>query len=160
MSGGSLDYLSVCDDICERRARLKDAIAGLHRARQEGSQAAEALLLRLDDIEALLKEAEYLFDQPCRDAVAVLERWLSCDDSLDQLNEAIRDFPRPHVAPLTEIERRAIDQALRATGGRVALAAKRLGIGRSTIYRKLAERPASPVVAPGRVAATTPGVRS
>jgi DNA-binding NtrC family response regulator len=46
------------------------------------------------------------------------------------------------VVPLAELERRAIDHALRVTGGRVAKAAKLLGIGRATLYRRLAERAA------------------
>lgn len=42
------------------------------------------------------------------------------------------------VAPLREIEREAIRQALAATGGRVGQAAKMLGMGRATLYRRLA----------------------
>jgi len=47
------------------------------------------------------------------------------------------------VVPLEELERRAIEQALRVTGGRVAKAAKLLGIGRATLYRRLAARQAT-----------------
>ncbi|MCA9523931.1 MAG: sigma-54-dependent Fis family transcriptional regulator, partial [Myxococcales bacterium] len=43
------------------------------------------------------------------------------------------------VVPLTEVERRAIQQALRVCGGNVTQAAAALQIGRSTLYRKLAE---------------------
>ena len=43
------------------------------------------------------------------------------------------------VSPLGEIERRAILQALRTTGGDRLRAAKLLGIGKTTIYRKLKE---------------------
>lgn len=42
------------------------------------------------------------------------------------------------IVPLREIERRAIEHALRLTGGSVALAAKKLGIGRATLYRRIA----------------------
>lgn len=42
------------------------------------------------------------------------------------------------VAPLAELERRAIEQALARSGGNVERAARELGIGRATIYRKLA----------------------
>lgn len=44
------------------------------------------------------------------------------------------------IVPLAELERRAIDHALKVTGGRVARAAKLLGIGRATLYRRLAGR--------------------
>ena len=42
------------------------------------------------------------------------------------------------VQPLREIEREAIRHALAATGGRVGQAAKMLGMGRATLYRRLA----------------------
>ena len=42
------------------------------------------------------------------------------------------------VVPLRELERRAIEAALRSTRGSVGKAAKLLGIGRATLYRRLA----------------------
>jgi transcriptional regulator of acetoin/glycerol metabolism len=42
------------------------------------------------------------------------------------------------VVPLVELERRAIQHALQATKGNIGKAAKLLGIGRTTLYRKLA----------------------
>ncbi len=45
----------------------------------------------------------------------------------------------PEISPLAELERRAILQALRTTGGDRLRAAKLLGIGKTTIYRKLKE---------------------
>ena len=45
----------------------------------------------------------------------------------------------PEVYSLQEVEKRAIVQALEATGGDRARAAKLLGIGKTTIYRKLKE---------------------
>jgi len=41
------------------------------------------------------------------------------------------------IVPLSELERRAIAHALRVTGGNVTRAARALGIGRATMYRKL-----------------------
>jgi len=41
------------------------------------------------------------------------------------------------IVPLAELERRAIAHALRVTGGNVTRAARALGIGRATMYRKL-----------------------
>ena len=43
------------------------------------------------------------------------------------------------VAPLAEVERRAIEHALKITGGDRRRAADLLGIGRTTLYRKLKE---------------------
>src|SRR5690606_32201531 len=42
------------------------------------------------------------------------------------------------VVPLRELERQAIARALKATKGSVTKAAKLLGIGRATLYRRLA----------------------
>jgi len=44
---------------------------------------------------------------------------------------------RDVIVPLKELERRAIQHALRVTGGNVTRAARALGIGRATMYRKL-----------------------
>jgi len=41
------------------------------------------------------------------------------------------------IVPLAELERRAIAHALKVTGGNVTRAARALGIGRATMYRKL-----------------------
>ena len=42
------------------------------------------------------------------------------------------------ILPIRELERRAIRSALRATGGSVEKAARLLGMGRATLYRRLA----------------------
>jgi two-component system, NtrC family, nitrogen regulation response regulator NtrX len=42
------------------------------------------------------------------------------------------------IVPLRDIERRAIEHALRLTDGNVAIAAKKLGMGRATLYRRIA----------------------
>jgi DNA-binding NtrC family response regulator len=47
------------------------------------------------------------------------------------------------IIPLAEVERQAILKAIEATGTPVA-AAKQLGIGKTTIYRKLAEYAEAP----------------
>jgi DNA-binding NtrC family response regulator len=43
------------------------------------------------------------------------------------------------ILTLETLERRAIEQALRLLEGNVSLAAQRLGIGRATLYRRLAQ---------------------
>jgi DNA-binding NtrC family response regulator len=46
-------------------------------------------------------------------------------------------FPQQNVVPLQELERRAIQHALQHTRGDRTVAAQLLGIGRTTLYRKL-----------------------
>ncbi len=41
------------------------------------------------------------------------------------------------LLPLTKLEELAIKGALKATGGNISRAAKVLGIGRATLYRKM-----------------------
>ena len=53
--------------------------------------------------------------------------------------EAGEPAPRPVVMPLCEIEKRAILEALAYTKGDHTTAAQLLGIGRTTLYRKLKE---------------------
>ena len=43
------------------------------------------------------------------------------------------------ITPIDELERRAIEHALEVLEGNVSLAAERLGLGRATLYRKLAK---------------------
>jgi DNA-binding NtrC family response regulator len=47
-------------------------------------------------------------------------------------------LPENEVVPLRDLERLAIEHALRVTHGSVSLAAQKLGIGRATLYRRLA----------------------
>jgi len=55
------------------------------------------------------------------------------------LTEEAETSPDPDgIMPLEAIERRAIEHALRVLDGNVSLAATRLGMGRATLYRKLA----------------------
>jgi DNA-binding NtrC family response regulator len=66
---------------------------------------------------------------------------------LDDLPEKVRSFQRSHVlvasddptelVPLEEVERRYILRVLESVGGSKTLAARVLGIGRKTLYRKL-----------------------
>jgi two-component system response regulator HydG len=67
--------------------------------------------------------------------------------SVEDLPERIRAYRRSDVvvaaqdptelAPLDEVERRYILHVLEAVGGNRTLAAKKLGVGRKTLYRKL-----------------------
>jgi len=62
----------------------------------------------------------------------------------------IEPAPDPVILPLSEIEKRAILEALEYTKGDHSMAAQLLGIGRTTLYRKLKEyRLDGPDCAPG-----------
>ncbi|MFI5298368.1 MAG: response regulator [Polyangiales bacterium] len=57
----------------------------------------------------------------------------------DQTLEPAAAIDDDDTVCLRELERRAIDRALKRSNGRVEQAAKLLGIGRATLYRRLAE---------------------
>jgi two-component system repressor protein LuxO len=51
------------------------------------------------------------------------------------VNDALPESPQD-IEPLSNIERRYVEHAIALCGGNLQLAARRLGIGISTIYRK------------------------
>jgi len=63
------------------------------------------------------------------------------------------------VIPLRELERRAILQAVADAGRDKLLAARRLGIGKTTLYRKLKEYATSPAESDG-LGSIRPGLDS
>ncbi|MGR3301331.1 MAG: sigma-54 interaction domain-containing protein [Candidatus Scalindua sp.] len=60
----------------------------------------------------------------------------SLESGLSTLEAALR---RGEVLPLSEVEEIFIRRALNATNGNISAASEKLGIGRSTIYRKMQE---------------------
>lgn len=54
------------------------------------------------------------------------------------LHTRLAQYEGDEVVPIRELERQAIERALRVTRGSVTKAAKLLGIGRATLYRRLA----------------------
>ncbi|MGO9258673.1 MAG: sigma-54 interaction domain-containing protein [Bryobacteraceae bacterium] len=82
------------------------------------------------------------------DLPSALQQHQAAND-LQQLSDVVRegaeDFPYVNVSPkspvvsLPESERQTIAAALAASGGGRALAARMLGIGRTTLYRKMKE---------------------
>jgi DNA-binding NtrC family response regulator len=83
--------------------------------------------------------------QNCMERAVALARF--DDVTVDDLPEAVRTYAGSHVlvagmdpselAPLEEVERRYVLRVLEAAGGNKALAARILGVGRKTLYRKL-----------------------
>lgn len=58
-------------------------------------------------------------------------------NEVNRLRSQLAHYEGEEVLPLRDLERRAIERALRATNGSVTKAAKLLGIGRATLYRRL-----------------------
>ncbi len=79
-------------------------------------------------------------DLPTSVANRKLERELSQLESLGNLQTHLDSFPGPRgVVPLADVEKKAILQAIDYTKGDRTVAAAMLGIGRTTLYRKLKE---------------------
>jgi DNA-binding NtrC family response regulator len=79
-------------------------------------------------------------DLPSAIANADREKAVSSSASLASLQSHLGSFPAPAaIIPLVEVERRAILEALDYTKGDRTVAAAMLGIGRTTLYRKLKE---------------------
>lgn len=58
--------------------------------------------------------------------------------AVTELSRRLAQYEGDEVVPIRELERQAIERALKATRGSVTKAAKLLGIGRATLYRRLA----------------------
>ena len=96
------------------------------------------------DVVAVLPEASY---SACADALrAGAKDVLAMPLKGDELQTVVTPFQTLHsprstirteVRPLEETEKAAITAALFACNGQVSLTARKLGIGRSTLYRKL-----------------------
>ncbi|MFN3821542.1 MAG: sigma-54 interaction domain-containing protein, partial [bacterium] len=67
------------------------------------------------------------------------EWWLLQQDTEKSPSQLGEDNFSGGIKPLFEVEKEAIVQALKITGGNVPLAALHLGIGKSTLYRKIQE---------------------
>lgn len=77
-------------------------------------------------------------DLPSALANRHIEREFSGSNSLGRLQGRLASFPSPQsITPLAEVEKSAILQALDFTKGDRTVAAAMLGIGRTTLYRKL-----------------------
>lgn len=98
--------------------------------RQLQNSIRRAILITTND--TLLPEH---FDFPDLDAdgLRLIE---SLESGLSTLEAAMR---RGEVLPLSEVEEIFIRRALNATNGNISAAAEKLGIGRSTVYRKMQE---------------------
>jgi DNA-binding NtrC family response regulator len=115
-------------------AKARKAVTGL------SSEAAERLL-------AYAWPGNVRELQNCVERAVALTRYEAI--TVDDLPEKVRAYRSSHVliaaddpselVPLEEAERRYILRALEAVGGNKTLAARLLGIGRKTLYRKLVQ---------------------
>jgi DNA-binding NtrC family response regulator len=85
------------------------------------------------------KKSQYLTAAAAGDGIAVLHGASPAELDLPAPAGAAALHPVPTIIPLLELERRAILNALEYTKGDRAVAAHLLGIGRTTLYRKLKE---------------------
>jgi len=115
------------------------------------SMGAAGTGLRLGD-SAIAALAAYAWPGNFRQLVAVLREVIALAEpgrtigreSLPELDDATYDASSTivvagAVAPLDTVERKAMRDALAATGGNTSEAARRLGVSRSTLYRRLRE---------------------
>jgi transcriptional regulator of acetoin/glycerol metabolism len=85
----------------------------------------------------LLEQSNGNGQDPRRALIARQGRAVPLRDGETPLGEAVLLVPESAVAPLADREREAILDALSATHGRLAEAARRLGISRTTLWRRL-----------------------
>lgn len=162
-----LDFTLICATHCDLQQamaegrfrsdlyyRIADHILRLPTVRENGDRAAliEALWQPLAQgrmlcIEAKQALAAYEWPGNLRQLVACLRTLVALTDAdariaVDMLPEYLHDAPRLSPAPLAEgnlqeLTLDAMRHALDACDGNVSQAAKRLGVNRSTLYRRL-----------------------
>jgi DNA-binding NtrC family response regulator len=93
--------------------------------------------------------------QRVRHAVARAIQHSELVGHVSELQNRLAQYESATVVPMRDLERTAIERALRATRGSVTKAAKLLGIGRATLYRRLASPDMADIRA-GRIT-TQPG---
>ena len=102
-------------------------------------------LLHAEDLPSALqnfmlqRKAQYLMSAAAASSAGFLNGVADSGNALSEPATAIGPSSLPGVVPLAVLERRAITSALEYTKGDRAVAAHLLGIGRTTLYRKLKE---------------------
>jgi len=92
-------------------------------------------LLRYEELPSNVVSAVRPAEQPMAMAAGASGGSRSVPEGLQRLS----GFAGSGIVPLYEVERQAIEQALKFTNGDRTAAAQQLGIGRTTLYRKLKE---------------------
>ncbi|MBW7900244.1 MAG: sigma 54-interacting transcriptional regulator [Rhodocyclaceae bacterium] len=135
------DFGPLCDHILEQiaaRTRLTlreldaEALALLKRCRWPGN---------IRELRNVLEQACMLADGPRLTEADIRGIVIAPEIAAGaEAPPAAADRPEPatYDAALAEFERELIARTLQATGGKVTAAAKRLGLGRATLYKKIA----------------------
>ena len=133
------DFAPLCDHILEQiSARTRLTL-------RELDSAALALLQRchwpgnIRELRNVLEQASMLADGPRlteADIRGIVVPQSSVADT--SANPPSGESPGTYEEALVSFERNLISQTLRQTGGKVSLAAQRLGLGRATLYKKIA----------------------
>jgi two-component system response regulator RegA len=139
---GGLDAL--CIDVTVDNAHGLDVVDQVHRERPEiailvvtGDTRVDSVVrsMRAGVVDYVTKPAE---QKRLTEAAERVVAAATCQAAMLGLKE---------LPTLDELEKRAINCALTLTNGQVSQAAQMLGIGRATLYRKLAEKSAVTAVA-------------
>lgn len=122
-----------------------DDVARVHQLRALDPQLPVIVLTSSDDVaERALREGAYdVLSKPVsvprlRHVVARAVERRSLAIRVVDLSNRLAQYESVDVVPMRDLERNAIERALHATRGSVTKAAKLLGIGRATLYRRLA----------------------
>ena len=87
-----------------------------------------------------VRELENCVERACCSAVGPVISLLDLPRSVSGSAEITPiDFPNIRVVPLSELEKRSIQETLQQVGGDKRAAARLLGIGKTTLYRKIRE---------------------
>lgn len=106
-------------------------IRELRNVFEQASLRCDAQTITADQIEAVLKEAGIA---PVAAASVPRE---TLDQHVPQPHHSAADLQRPLSVQIAELEARAIQATLEATGGNKQATARRLGISRATLYERL-----------------------
>jgi len=102
--------------------------------------AQRGLLLRIANLERKYRNLQNAVQDAMDDPPADLEQQFG--EGTD-VHDTPSDGAGAEVVPLRVLEERAIKHAMQVTNGSVTKAARLLGIGRATLYRRLANNPAN-----------------
>lgn len=132
--------LEFADGVVDRMRtyRWPGNVRELQNAMQRASVSARDGVVRIDDLPRALRTARQGFESG-RFAVAPVAR----------TTPPPSPAPAQGIRPLAEVERDAILEAVARTDGNLSRACRALGIGRTTLYRKLEQYRAEGVAIPG-----------
>jgi len=142
---GEIRASDIPRDIRERTLTMPVRIAGPSPTREIAGQELEFIFRTLVELKMQLEELRRRIDDRALERVEVIEvgagskRIEATVDPLDSTPDPEQPVIYKPGMTMSEVERAAIDAALRETRGNRRKAAETLGIGERTLYRKLKE---------------------